>query len=124
MGRVFRVLRAPVARRCTVLGLDASALRQSGAGLKQAGVLMETLRIDDLARRLIERLPPALRAMQDELETSFRAVLRERLAKLDLVTRDEFDAQTRVLERTRARLEALEAKLAALEAGSGGAPGG
>jgi BMFP domain-containing protein YqiC len=85
---------------------------------------METLRIDDLARRLIERLPPALRAMQDELETSFRAVLRERLAKLDLVTRDEFDAQARVLERTRARLEALEAKLAALEAGSGGAPGG
>ena len=85
---------------------------------------METLRIDDLARRLIERLPPALRAMQDELETSFRAVLRERLAKLDLVTRDEFDAQARVLERTRARLEALEAKLAALEAGSGGAPDG
>jgi hypothetical protein len=85
---------------------------------------MESLRIDDLARRLIERLPPALRAMQDELETSFRAVLRERLAKLDLVTRDEFDAQTRVLERTRARLEALEVKLAALEAGPGSAPGG
>jgi hypothetical protein len=85
---------------------------------------MESLRIDDLARRLIERLPPALRAMQDELETSFRAVLRERLAKLDLVTRDEFDAQSRVLERTRARLEALEAKLAALEAGPGSAPGG
>jgi ubiquinone biosynthesis accessory factor UbiK len=85
---------------------------------------METLRIDDLARRLIERLPPALRAMQDELETNFRAVLRERLAKLDLVTRDEFDAQSRVLERTRARLEALEAKLAALEAGPGEAPGG
>jgi hypothetical protein len=53
--------------------------------------------------------------MQDELETSFRAVLRERLAKLDLVTRDEFEAQTRVLERTRARLEALEARLAAME---------
>ena len=86
---------------------------------------MESLRIDDLARRLIERLPPALRAMQEELETSFRAVLRERLAKLDLVTRDEFDAQSRVLERTRARLEALEAKLAALEGGAAGsAPGG
>jgi hypothetical protein len=42
-------------------------------------------------------------------------VLRERLAKLDLVTRDEFEAQTRVLERTRARLEALEARLAAME---------
>lgn len=76
---------------------------------------MESLRIDELARRLLEQVPPALRAVQQDLETNFRAVLRERLGKLDLVTRDEFDAQTRVLERTRARLEALEARLAAME---------
>jgi ubiquinone biosynthesis accessory factor UbiK len=76
---------------------------------------MDSLRIDEIARRLIERVPPALKAVRDDLESNFRAVLRERLARLDLVTRDEFDAQARVLERTRARLEALEAKLAALE---------
>jgi BMFP domain-containing protein YqiC len=76
---------------------------------------MESLRIDDLARRLLEQVPPALRAVREDLEAGFRVVLRERLAKLDLVTRDEFDAQTRVLARTRARLEALEARLAALE---------
>lgn len=76
---------------------------------------MESVRIDDLARRLLEQVPPALRAVQQDLEAGFRAVLRERLAKLDLVTRDEFDAQTRVLERTRTRLEALEARLAAME---------
>jgi len=76
---------------------------------------MESLRIDDLARRLLEQVPPALRAVRDDLEAGFRAVLRERLARLDLVTRDEFDAQTRVLARTRARLEALETRLAALE---------
>ncbi len=80
---------------------------------------MESMRIDDIARRLLEKVPPALRSVREDLETSFRAILRERLAKLDLVTRDEFDAQTRVLERTRARLEALEARLAAME---GGAP--
>jgi ubiquinone biosynthesis accessory factor UbiK len=108
-------LRDFVAQRCTVLGLGASAVRQSGASLTASGEFMESLRIDDLARRLLERVPPALRAVQDDLETNFRAVLRERLSKLDLVTRDEFEAQTRVLERTRARLEALEAKLAALE---------
>jgi BMFP domain-containing protein YqiC len=79
---------------------------------------MESLRIDDLARRLLEQVPPALRAVQQDLEAGFRAVLRERLSKLDLVTRDEFDAQTRVLERTRARLEALEARLAAMEGAS------
>ena len=77
-------------------------------------------RIDEIARRLIESVPPALRTMQQDLESNFRAVLRERLSRLDLVSRDEFDAQTKVLERTRARLEALEARLASLE---GAAPG-
>ena len=76
---------------------------------------MESPRIDDLARRLLEQVPPALRAVRQDLEAGFRAVLRERLSQLDLVTRDEFEAQTRVLERTRTRLEALEARLAALE---------
>jgi BMFP domain-containing protein YqiC len=89
---------------------------------------MDSFRIDEIARRLLERVPPALRSMQADLESNFRAVLRERLSKLDLVSRDEFDAQARVLERTRAQLEALEARLAALEggasaAGSGAVPG-
>jgi len=81
---------------------------------------MDSFRIDEIARKLMERVPPALRSVQEDLESNFRAILRERLSKLDLVTRDEFDAQTRVLERTRARLEALEARLTAME-GSGGA---
>jgi len=76
---------------------------------------MDAFRIDELARRLLERVPPALRSMQADLESNFRAVLRERLSKLDLVSRDEFDAQTRVLERSRALLEALDARVAALE---------
>jgi ubiquinone biosynthesis accessory factor UbiK len=79
---------------------------------------MDSFRIDELARKLLERVPPALRSMQADLESNFRAVLRERLSKLDLVNRDEFDAQTRVLERTRAQLEALEARLTLLEGGT------
>ena len=87
---------------------------------------MDSFRIDEIARRLLERVPPALRSMQADLENNFRAVLRERLSKLDLVSRDEFDAQTRVLERTRTQLESLEARLAALEGGApaSGAPPG
>ena len=83
---------------------------------------MDSFRIDELARRLLERVPPALRSIQQDLESNFRAVLREGLSKLDLVTRDEFDAQTRVLERTRARLEELEARLASLEGAGSAAP--
>jgi BMFP domain-containing protein YqiC len=82
---------------------------------------MESLRIDEIARRLMERVPPALRSVQADLESNFKAILRERLSKLDLVSRDEFDAQARVLERTRSRLEALEARLAQLEGDAGAA---
>ena len=77
---------------------------------------MDSFRIDEIARRLMDNLPPALRATQRDLESNFRAVLRAGLGKLDLVTRDEFDTQSRVLERTRARLKALEARLKLLEA--------
>jgi BMFP domain-containing protein YqiC len=77
---------------------------------------MDSFRIDEIARRLLERVPTALKSVQQDLENNFRAVLRERLSKLDLVTRDEFAAQAKVLERTRARLEELEARLAKLEA--------
>ena len=72
-------------------------------------------RIDDLARRLLESVPPAVRGMQQDLESNFRAVVRATLARLDLVARDEFTAQSRVLERTRTRLEALERRIAELE---------
>jgi hypothetical protein len=83
---------------------------------------METLRIEEIARRLMDNLPPALRATQRDLESNFRAVLRASLGKLDLVTRDEFDVQSRVLERTRARLEALEARVRAMDGSAGGVP--
>jgi hypothetical protein len=84
---------------------------------------MDTFRIDELARRLMDNLPPALRATQRDLESNFRAVLRASLGKLDLVTRDEFDTQSRVLERTRSRLEALEARVRELEIAAGAAAG-
>ena len=50
-----------------------------------------------------------------ELESQFRALMQSAFSKLDLVSREEFDSQMLVLARTRARLEALEAKGAELE---------
>jgi len=77
--------------------------------------------IDQLARRLAESLPQGVRAVRDDLEQNFRAILGSGLARLDLVTREEFDVQEAVLARTRAKLEALEQRMAVLEAGAGGA---
>ena len=65
--------------------------------------------LDDLARKLGEALPPQFRALQQDMEQNFRAVLQAGLAKLDLVTRQEFDVQAGVLARTREKLEAMEA---------------
>jgi BMFP domain-containing protein YqiC len=53
---------------------------------------------------------------RSEFEAQFKALLQSAFGKLDLVSREEFDSQMAVLARTRARLEALEAKLAELEA--------
>ena len=71
--------------------------------------------IDDLARRLSQLVPPGLRDSQEELQQTFKSALRGGLAKLDLVTREEFDVQQAVLLRTREKLETLERTVAALE---------
>ncbi len=80
---------------------------------------MEALSVNEIAKQLIASLPAAVRGAQVDLENNFRAVLRSTLGKMDLVTRDEFDVQTKVLERTRTRLAALEARLAQLEQAAG-----
>ena len=85
---------------------------------------MTGTKIDEIVRRLVESVPPGVRAVQKDLESNFRAVLRASLTKLDLVSRDEFDAQMRVLERTRARLEELERRVAAMDGRSAEATGG
>ena len=54
--------------------------------------------------------------MRADLETNFRAVLQSGLAKLDLVTRNEFDVQAGVLKRTREKLETLETRLMEMQA--------
>lgn len=51
-----------------------------------------------------------------DLEKNVKAMLNQGFSKLDLVTREEFDVQAQVLAKTRAKVEALEARLAEMEA--------
>jgi len=71
--------------------------------------------IDDLARRLAGSVPESVAALRRDLEQNFKGVLSGGLARLDLVTREEFDVQANVLKRTREKLAALEQRLAGLE---------
>ena len=73
--------------------------------------------IDDLARRLASAVPENVAAVGRDLEQNFKGVLQAQLARLDLVTREEFDVQSAVLKRTREKLTALEQRLDQLEGG-------
>lgn len=71
--------------------------------------------IDDLARRLSELIPPGLRDSREELQQAFKGALQSGLARLDLVTREEYEVQRAVLLKTREKLEVLERTVRALE---------
>lgn len=71
--------------------------------------------IENLVKRLSNSLPAGLHHLQEDLEKNFRAVLQSSFAKMDLVSREEFDVQKAVLARTREKLEALEKQVAKLE---------
>lgn len=77
---------------------------------------MSSNNLDDLARRLAESVPESMRAFGRDVEHNFKAVLQAQLAKLDLVTRQDFDVQAAILERTQARLADLETRLKEIEA--------
>ena len=74
----------------------------------------------DLFNDLQNKISEALRnSPAKDIEKNVRSMMTQGFARLDLVTREEFDVQSQVLERTRARLEELEARVAALEARAG-----
>jgi BMFP domain-containing protein YqiC len=71
--------------------------------------------LDDIANRLANAVPSGLNHLKDDMEKNFHAILQTALAKLDLVTREEFEVQKGVLAKTRAKLETLELQIAEFE---------
>jgi ubiquinone biosynthesis accessory factor UbiK len=78
--------------------------------------MFEPHQINDLAKRLSSAVPQDLRAIKSDLETNFSAILQASLGRMNLVTREEFDVQRKVLLRAREQLEILEARVLELEA--------
>jgi BMFP domain-containing protein YqiC len=93
-------------------------VRDAGHGGKSEATMtfMNSNGLDDLARRLAEAVPESLRSFGRDLEGNFKAVLQAQLAKLDLVSRQEFDVQAALLARTQAALAAMEERLKNIEA--------
>jgi BMFP domain-containing protein YqiC len=71
--------------------------------------------IDDFTRRLAGAMPASVKALQEDFEKNLRVAIQSVFSRLDLVTREEFDVQSKVLARSRAKIEQLEQQVAALE---------
>lgn len=69
---------------------------------------------EDMSKQFVDSLPPGLKAFKQDLQEQLRQFLLNCFSKMDLVTREEFDVQTQVLAKTRAKLEQLEATLVQL----------
>ena len=78
--------------------------------------MLDAKLIDDIARRLNDAVPTSARAVQADLEKNLRAATQSVFDRLDLVTREEFDVQRKVLARSRSKIEQLEKQVAELEA--------
>ena len=77
--------------------------------------MIDAKKIEEMARQIHNALPPGLRNLGDEVDRKVKQVLQSQLNKLDMVSREEFDVQTKVLLRTREKLAALEEKLVQIE---------
>jgi BMFP domain-containing protein YqiC len=70
--------------------------------------MLDSKLFDDLATKLFDTLPTSLQNIEKEIQQKFKEVLQATFASMDLVTREEFDIQCKVLARTREKLEQLE----------------
>ncbi|MBX9587379.1 MAG: accessory factor UbiK family protein [Gammaproteobacteria bacterium] len=66
---------------------------------------------DDLSKKLAKALPKGVKEACQDVEKNFHTILKSAFGKLDLVTREEFDAQVAVLQRTRKKVDELEKHL-------------
>ena len=67
--------------------------------------------LEQLSKRISSLIPGDVKGVQDDIENNVKSLLQSTLTKMNLVTREEFDVQTAVLQRTREKLEQLEKQI-------------
>lgn len=77
--------------------------------------MIDPKHINEFVSDVLDALPDGLKNMPKDIQDNLRIAMKSTFEKMDLVTREEFDAQTKVLQRTREKLEAIEKKLDAME---------
>jgi len=77
--------------------------------------MIDNQTINRLSEQIHALLPPGLQQVKTDFDARLKRLLQQQLASYQMVSREEFDTQARVLARTREKLEALEARLQELE---------
>ena len=75
---------------------------------------MNTEQFDKIAKKLFDVLPSSVQNLEKDVQKKFHDVLLSTFQKMDLITREEFDTQTKVLIKTREKVDSLQAQLDAL----------
>jgi BMFP domain-containing protein YqiC len=70
--------------------------------------------LENLAQKLYASLPSKLHHVEHDLQEQFKDILRSAFSRMDLVTREEFDVQIKVLARTREKVDLLERQIQTL----------
>lgn len=80
--------------------------------------MIDPKKLEEVAKQVVDSIPPGVKTVAEGFEAKVKQILQAQLSKLDFVSREEFDVQTAVLQRTREKLQALEERIDALEKGA------
>ena len=86
--------------------------------------MFDTKFFEELSQKLADAVPGPLSAVCSDLDKTFHTILQGAFSKLDLVTREEFDAQVAVLQRTSKKVDEMEKQLKAKGAAKKAQPKG
>lgn len=64
--------------------------------------------LEEIAKKLYSSLPKSVQVLEEDIKQQFKEILQSAFSQLDLVTREEFDVQVKVLARSREKIDALE----------------
>lgn len=78
-------------------------------------MVLDPKKLEEIANKVVDSIPPGVKQVAEGVDAKVKQALQHQLSRLDFVSREEFDVQTSVLQRTREKLIALEARLAELE---------
>ena len=77
--------------------------------------MIDNQTVNRLSEKINDLLPPQLQQVKSDFDARLKSLLQQQLSNLEMVSREEFEIQSRVLARTREKLEKLEARLRELE---------